>query len=66
MRDTLYIAVPADAPGVAIVGDWDPLGMRGTVSRTLVMKDVFVPDERAAHAARPLLQGGDVAGRTCS
>ena len=35
MRDTLYIAVPEDAPGVAIVGDWDPLGMRGTVSRTL-------------------------------
>jgi alkylation response protein AidB-like acyl-CoA dehydrogenase len=44
MRDTLYIAVPKDAPGVAIVGDWDPLGMRGTVSRTLIMKDVFVPD----------------------
>src|SRR5207344_2851380 len=44
LRDTLYIAVPADAPGFSIVGDWDPLGMRGTVSRTLVMKDVFVPD----------------------
>jgi alkylation response protein AidB-like acyl-CoA dehydrogenase len=45
MRDTLYIAVPADAPGFSIVGDWDPLGMRGTVSRTLVFKDVFVPDD---------------------
>jgi len=45
MRDTLYIAVPADAPGFTITGDWDPLGMRGTVSRTLVFKDVFVPDE---------------------
>lgn len=44
MRDTLYIAVPKDAQGLAVVGDWDPLGMRGTVSRTLVMKDVFVPD----------------------
>lgn len=44
MRDTLYIAVPKDAQGLTIVGDWDPLGMRGTVSRTLVMKDVFVPD----------------------
>jgi len=44
LRDTLYIAVPADAAGFSIVGDWDPLGMRGTVSRTLVMKDVFVPD----------------------
>jgi alkylation response protein AidB-like acyl-CoA dehydrogenase len=45
MKDTLYIAVPAEAPGFSIVGDWDPLGMRGTVSRTLVFKDVFVPDE---------------------
>jgi alkylation response protein AidB-like acyl-CoA dehydrogenase len=44
LRDTLYLAIPADAPGFSIVGDWDPLGMRGTVSRTLVMKDVFVPD----------------------
>ena len=45
MRDTLYMAVPGDAPGLTITGDWDPLGMRGTVSRTLVFKDVFVPDE---------------------
>jgi alkylation response protein AidB-like acyl-CoA dehydrogenase len=45
MRDTLYIAVPGDAPGLTITGDWDPLGMRGTVSRTLVMKDCFVADE---------------------
>lgn len=37
------ISVPADADGVEIVGDWDPLGMRGTVSRTLLFKDVFVP-----------------------
>jgi alkylation response protein AidB-like acyl-CoA dehydrogenase len=44
MRDSLYIAVPAEAPGVSIVGEWDPLGMRGTVSRTLIMNDVFVPD----------------------
>ena len=42
-RDALYLAVPADAPGVSVVGDWDPMGMRGTVSRTLVFKDVFVP-----------------------
>ena len=44
MRDSLYIAVPALAEGVSIVGDWDPLGMRGTVSRTLILQDVFVPD----------------------
>lgn len=44
-RNTMYIAVPSDADGVKVVGDWDPLGMRGTVSRTLVFEDVFVPDE---------------------
>ncbi|HSQ71528.1 MAG TPA: acyl-CoA dehydrogenase, partial [Rubrivivax sp.] len=42
-RDSLYLAVPADAPGVRVVGDWDPLGMRGTVSRTLLFEEVFVP-----------------------
>ncbi|HMN84008.1 MAG TPA: acyl-CoA dehydrogenase [Burkholderiaceae bacterium] len=45
VRDTLYVAVPGDAPGFSIVGDWDPMGMRGTVSRTLLLKDVFVPDD---------------------
>ena len=45
MRDTLYMAVPGDAPGLTITGDWDPLGMRGTVSRTLLFKDVFVADD---------------------
>jgi len=39
------ISVPTDAEGVEIVGDWDPLGMRGTVSRTLLFHDVFVPAE---------------------
>ncbi|MGX1306508.1 alkylation response protein AidB-like acyl-CoA dehydrogenase [Amorphus suaedae] len=46
-RNTLYLAVPADAKGVSVVGDWDPLGMRGTVSRTLIFDDVFVPEEAA-------------------
>jgi alkylation response protein AidB-like acyl-CoA dehydrogenase len=45
LRDTLYLAVPGSAPGLSVTGDWDPLGMRGTVSRTLVFEDVFVPDE---------------------
>ena len=44
-RNTLYLAVPADAEGVSVVGDWDPLGMRGTVSRTLLLKEAFVPNE---------------------
>ena len=45
MKDTLYLAIPGNAAGLSITGDWDPLGMRGTVSRTLVFKDVFVSDE---------------------
>jgi alkylation response protein AidB-like acyl-CoA dehydrogenase len=46
-RNTLYLAIPARTDGVSVVGDWDPLGMRGTVSRTLLFKDVFVPDDAA-------------------
>lgn len=45
LQDALYLAVPADAPGVSVCGDWDPLGMRATVSRNLVFDDVLVPDE---------------------
>jgi alkylation response protein AidB-like acyl-CoA dehydrogenase len=44
-RNTLYLAIPAKADGVSVVGDWDPLGMRATVSRTLILKDVFVPED---------------------
>ena len=44
-RDTLYLAVPAQAEGVRVVGDWDPLGMRGTVSRNLLFQDVEVSDD---------------------
>ena len=43
-RDSLYLAVDKNLEGVSVTGDWDPLGMRGTVSRTLIFKDVFVPD----------------------
>ena len=42
---TLYLKVPKDASGVTFPGDWDPMGMRATVSRDMVLKDVFVPDE---------------------
>ncbi|MBA2674801.1 acyl-CoA dehydrogenase [Ramlibacter sp.] len=44
-RDTLYLAVPATSEGLSISGDWNPLGMRGTVSRNLGFKDVFVSDD---------------------
>ena len=40
---TLYLAIPRDAPGLEVMGEWDPLGMRGTVSRDLELKDVWVP-----------------------
>lgn len=39
-----FMGVPADAPGAAITGEWDPLGMRGTDSRNLVMRQAFVPE----------------------
>lgn len=42
--DTLVLAIPRDAPGVRVCGEWNPLGMRGTVSRTLELCDVFVPE----------------------
>jgi alkylation response protein AidB-like acyl-CoA dehydrogenase len=51
-RDSLYLVVPADAPGVSVVGEWDPLGMRGTVSRTLLLDGVAVP-----HSARLMPEG---------
>src|SRR5690349_4595056 len=42
---TLYLKIPKDAPGVSFPGEWDPMGMRGTVSRDMVLQDVFVPDD---------------------
>src|SRR3954471_299961 len=46
-RNTLYLAIPARAEGVSVVGDWDPLRMRGTVSRTLLFQEVFVAEDQA-------------------
>ena len=40
-----FMGVPADTPGATIEGKWDPLGMRGTDSRTLVLDDAAVPAE---------------------
>ena len=42
---TLYLSVPKDAPGVEFSGDWDPLGMRSTVSRNMSLKEVWAPDD---------------------
>ena len=46
-RHTLYVAVPATSQGVTVTGEWDPLGMRGTVSRTLLLDDVYVEADEA-------------------
>ena len=37
------LGVPAGADGLTVTGEWDPLGMRGTVSKTLLLDGVFVP-----------------------
>ncbi len=42
--NTIYLAVPATAEGFSVSGDWNVLGMRGTVSKNLAFEDVFVPD----------------------
>ncbi len=58
-EDTMDFAVHKDAPGLSIVGDWDPIGMRGTVSRDLVLKDVFVSED-------DLMMPAGVFGKTLS
>jgi len=44
-EDTMDFAVHKDCKGLTIKGEWDPLGMRGTVSRDLLLKDVFVSEK---------------------
>ncbi|MBZ7927185.1 acyl-CoA/acyl-ACP dehydrogenase (plasmid) [Ensifer adhaerens] len=44
-EDTMIFVVHKDAPGLSVTGSWDPLGMRGTNSRDLILKDVFVTEE---------------------
>ena len=57
-EDTIrFLGVPADATGVSCVDDWDPLGMRGTVSRTLLMDDAFVPVGERVASGRGLQPG---------
>jgi alkylation response protein AidB-like acyl-CoA dehydrogenase len=41
----LHFAVSLKAEGVRILDDWNALGMRGTGSHTVELKDVFVPEE---------------------
>lgn len=54
--------VPADAPGIRIVEEWDHLGMRGTCSHRVVFDDVLIPSDHAVNVTpwstpRPGLDG---------
>ena len=51
---TCICKVPKDAPGVTFPGDWDPMGMRGTVSRDMVLEGRLRPGRRRDPAAGPL------------
>jgi alkylation response protein AidB-like acyl-CoA dehydrogenase len=42
---TLYLQIRKDTPGVSFPGEWDPMGMRATVSRDMVLENVFVSDD---------------------
>ena len=44
----LHFPVPFTSDGVENKDDWRTLGMRGTGSNTVMLKDVFVPDEAIA------------------
>ncbi|HZI12984.1 MAG TPA: acyl-CoA dehydrogenase family protein [Myxococcus sp.] len=42
--DTAMVTLPRGAPGLTILNDWDALGMRGSASHSLELKDCFVTD----------------------
>lgn len=44
----LHFSVPFSAPGLSLADDWHTLGMRATGSRTIVLDEVFVPDDAIA------------------
>ncbi|MGH7091295.1 MAG: acyl-CoA dehydrogenase family protein, partial [Stellaceae bacterium] len=41
----LHFAVPLAAPGISLADDWHTLGMRATGSNTIVLGNVFVPED---------------------
>lgn len=43
IKDITTVIVPVDLPGVVIGTEWDPLGMRATVSPTVKFEGVVVP-----------------------
>ena len=41
-----WLVLSKDDPGINIEEMWNTMGMRGTVSNNMILKDVFVPKER--------------------
>jgi alkylation response protein AidB-like acyl-CoA dehydrogenase len=54
-----HALVRLDDPALELLGDWDNMGQRGTVSQTIRYRDVFVPDgwHFRAHVADPYFFG---------
>ena len=51
-RQVLHFPVPMNAAGISIDRVWETMGMRGTGSHTVVLRNVFVP-EQAIGLRRP-------------
>jgi acyl-CoA dehydrogenase len=51
-RVVLNMAIPTSSEGVTVLETWDALGMRGTGSHDIELKDVFVSDQQVL-ARRP-------------
>ena len=51
-RIVLNMAVPMAAEGVKVLDNWDAMGMRGTGSHDVELKDVFIPEDKVI-ARRP-------------
>jgi alkylation response protein AidB-like acyl-CoA dehydrogenase len=44
----LHFAIPFSAQGISLADDWRTLGMRATGSQTIILDNVFVPDDAVA------------------
>jgi butyryl-CoA dehydrogenase len=55
LKNTCLAFVSTDSPGLRIVGDWNPLGMRGTVSPATIFEDCPVAASSVLYGA---LQSG--------
>jgi acyl-CoA dehydrogenase len=51
-RIVLNMAVPLGGDGVTVLDNWDAMGMRGTGSHDIELRDVFVPEDKVL-ARRP-------------